>query len=42
MKEKFSIYIIMDVMKRFKVRCVEEGVSMSEKVQELIKEWLER
>lgn len=42
MKEKFSVYVLIELMKEFKKKCVERGVTMSKQLEDLIKEWLGR
>ena len=42
MKHRWGIYILVDLMKEFKKKCVDKGISASEQVQELIREWLKK
>lgn len=38
-KKQFNIYLPPDLIKKFRLKCVEKEITMSECVEELITEW---
>jgi hypothetical protein len=42
MKIRTGVYLMKDLWIKFRQKCLEKGVTYSEQVERLIKEWMEK